>query len=288
MKVSIIFIFLALSWCIRTYSADLQDCAILIKKLMEPPDRVLLPKLARGSFEIVRAKEAMPTIFPESHSPKWPTLMRMAHHYKLFFSHQGAAEELNFVIPALEGNASDLRALFKLEELLTELPTQILREVDYLVVNPTPYKREKEYIEKLKYLPHPSHKAEEHGLGATTGVNSLVKVHINLYYPRISENELAPLLSLFYHELGHILANKYYGRWTPDERWREARRADKFVVRYGANSLSEDFAETFRYYVISEGGLYLPRPREVFPRRFALLDEILEVDLAFLRENEAL
>ena len=264
--------------------AQTSPCPKLIKRLIQRPDLVLLPKLEKGSFEIVRAEEAMPTLFPESKSPKWPLLMRMAHHYKLLFSHQDAQEELNFIIPALAGNTPDLRALFKIEQLFAKIPTQVLRDLDYLVVNPTPYKREKEYIKNLKYLPYSSKEAEEHGLAATSGVNSFAKVHINLYYPRISEAEFLPLLYTLYHEFGHIVANRHYGGWTPDERWKEARRADKFIVIYAANSLSEDFAETVRFYLTSEGGLYNPRPRKLFARRFALLDEIFEVDRSLLEE----
>ena len=264
----------------RVCFAQTPTCSNLIKKLIQRPDLVLLPKLGEGSFEIVRAKEAMPTLFPEAVPPPgWHDLMKMAHHYNITFSHKGVPEFFGLIVPALPGNRPDLQMLLQLEEILTQLPTQILRKMDYLVINPAQNRTEREYMQNLQYSPSP----EEYVVGATVRQNDFRGTHIDVY-PKTFEQTFPEALGIFRHELGHVAASKYYGQLNPDQRWANAIMADSVVVsRYALNSGLEDFAETVRVYLSTEGGLLSPRARWLLARRFALLDEIFEVDRGVLQ-----
>ena len=276
-----LFIFLVSFFLGYNCFAQTSPCPGLIKKLIERPDLVLLPKLERGSFQITRLGEAKATLFPEAKSPPpWEELMKMAHHYQIAFSHENWPESFYLIIPALPDERTDLRTLLQIEEILTKLPTQVLRKIDYLVINPTSYKVEREYIQNLKHSLSP----EEYRIGATVRQDDFRGTHMDVY-PRTLEQTFPETLQIFRHELGHVVASKYYGQLNPDQRWANAIMADSVVAsRYALNSGMEDFAETVRVYLSTEGGLHSPQARWLLARRFALLDEILEVEEGVLSE----
>jgi hypothetical protein len=81
------------------------------------------------------------------------------------------------------------------------------------------------------------------------------------------------------HETGHIASQKAWGRdsdskqWKP---WRDAMKAEGSAPsRYGNTNPQEDFAETWELYFEVRGTPDEKLARETFPKRFALIDDIL-------------
>ncbi len=262
-------------------------CTALIKNLTQKPQSVLLPRLKHSGLTIERLGEAKPTMFPEALPPtEWGIAMRMAHHYKLTFSHRNRRQNFILIIPAMSQDITDLKTLLQLKLALDEMPASALRKIDYLVANPASSRIEKAYIQQTKYLPATPDSAHLN-VCATVRQDSFRESHMDIY-PSGLKLPLSQLLFVLRHELGHILALKRYRKLTPSRRWLQAIKNDKTAVsHYGLNSAAEDFAEAVRVYLATEGGLKAPEKRRKFAHRFAILDEILDVDLAILRDAEA-
>jgi|CXWL01.1.fsa_nt_gi hypothetical protein len=101
-------------------------------------------------------------------------------------------------------------------------------------------------------------------------------------YPQpslMAANHLAPALA---HEAGHALgAEQFDGFFRALTRqgwnvWEEAMAADQLPPsKYGLKSVEEDVAETALIYLCTEGTAEFEEYRALFPRRFALLDQMM-------------
>jgi len=77
------------------------------------------------------------------------------------------------------------------------------------------------------------------------------------------------------HELGHTLSiHKYHEFFSPG--WKKAKKKDGVKVSdYGETTISEDFAEAMRVYLVSDGGTRVPYYANRFRNRFAELDKLM-------------
>jgi len=114
---------------------------------------------------------------------------------------------------------------------------------------------------------------------STTAPNHANKLAvIDLYKPGM-EVKFSKLREGYWHELGHQLGARIFGSTMPEQQWIRAIIEDRgaFVRSYSAAAPSEDFADSVRTYLETDGGRLDPKVRKEFPNRFKLLDRIFAV-----------
>jgi hypothetical protein len=101
-----------------------------------------------------------------------------------------------------------------------------------------------------------------------------------------SAKSFADVLEVAHHEMGHLVANKYYGSAVPPKSWEAAIAGDKakFSSSYAQSNSAEDFAETVAMYMKYDGDASkVPG----FAERFKILDDLFKFDgnRAWLKEQ---
>ena len=82
-----------------------------------------------------------------------------------------------------------------------------------------------------------------------------------------------------WHEYGHFLAKRIYGRTDLNYAYYSAVKADGVSVSaYGDSSIAEDFAEAFRVYFATDGGSLDPKSRDLYHNRFQIIDKIVKAN----------
>jgi hypothetical protein len=102
------------------------------------------------------------------------------------------------------------------------------------------------------------------------------------YYPQEAGEGSRQMTVTLAHETGHTLSFRHWGgdfagpRWQP---WRDAIAADGLSVSgYGRTSVEDDFAESFALYMGVHGQAGEAEVRRMYPRRWALIDQLLIED----------
>ncbi len=276
-------------------SPNFNICRHLAGTVFGPPPS-LLPKAGDQEFQIVKDNQkARMNLFLDSVLPPqrniqnlawWsydtlhtplveeshlfrdrPVPAALSHSYKVSFNHRQTRAELMLILPVGRKNRPlPNKFLAKIERALKQLPSVILREVNFITINPYPHHKD-----AISFFSSKTPATAWH-------MNKSVKL-VELFPASVKQGTDSELLGDLHHELGHIMALAHYKSFTPNEKWLEATLADGIrVSEYGETSLDEDFAEAMKVYLATEGGLKAPHTRRQFLHRFAILDEILEVD----------
>ncbi|MBF2054316.1 MAG: hypothetical protein IGS03_12765 [Candidatus Sericytochromatia bacterium] len=167
---------------------------------------------------------------------------------------------LEVLLPA--SAQADLPSLSEVQQALAAMPPQLLQHLKQVVVTPQPYRFE---------MPN----GDMRSANMTAHSDGKITVYP---HPRDAEN----LASTFLHELGHI---QTFAHWSADmqhpgwQRWQAAMQADGIAPsEYARSNASEpgveDFAESTVAYYSSLGSPAHEEYRQLFPARFALLDEL--------------
>lgn len=167
---------------------------------------------------------------------------------------------LDVLLPA--SDQADLPTLDEVQQALAAMPPQLLQHLKQVVVSPQPYRFE---------MPN----GEMRSANMTAHSEGKITVYP---HKRDAEN----LVSTFLHELGHI---QTFAHWSADQkhpgwqRWQAAMQADGIAAsEYARSNASEpgveDFAESTVAYYSSLGTPAHEEYRQLFPARFALLDEL--------------
>lgn len=188
-----------------------------------------------------------------------------AYLYDFAYKRNGRTHSFEVAIPSLKPGKPDLKTLKRIEKIVSQLPTDALKDVKKLIINPFSNKDdsfwEKEY------------KISDFRSSASAG-----KSEINIY-TCVKCQLPSKVLQTMEHELGHIVASRHYGSTTPDASWAAAIKSDgQQVSNYGSKAHSEDFAEAMRVYLSTDGGIKNPELLRRFAGRFQILDQIMGVD----------
>ena len=181
--------------------------------------------------------------------------------------------------------------LREIKEILTDLPETALNLVNKIIIT---YKRYEEEISST----HPTA-----GMFISTDKNAIrilidndikdffnglkgfldknladQELHIDFNTGLSNLIVLDHLRPTIYHEVGHMIAYHKYGTTEPDLKWHDAILADNTsIFENGKTSISEDFADTMRLYLETNGGVYHPTIAKKYAHRFAILDEIMKL-----------
>ncbi len=263
-------------------SPNFNICRNIAGKVFGPPPS-LLPKAGDDGLKIAGEERPIITEFPFSRVDPHSfgeDYLAPARQYRVLFSHRGRPAQLRLVVPvSLEDqDFSQLirrlkfNQLHRIEQVLKQFPSVILQEIDTIYFVPRHYWNESTYTFRIDVPMSASAQTDE----------NFSKASIEIY----PSSQIMPKFMFkqsLQHELGHVMAWANYQNFTPDRRWTEAIDADERPVSsYGQTHTAEDFAEAVRMYLASEGGLKNTLYRIKFRHRFAILDEILEVDPSLL------
>ena len=194
-----------------------------------------------------------------SFSPEKQLPLIQVNQYKVISSHDSTRFELPLLIPVNPQGLPVPKRLNKIKRALRELPISALQKTQYIALSPYPHNRANEFFvtdAETESLTRPNFK----------------RANINLFPLSLYKTD-SELISTLQHELGHVMALHFYQK-GPDSRWLEAIKNDaKRVSDYHDTSPSEDFAETFAFY-LNKRGSFIKRLQ--FFHRFQILDEIFE------------
>lgn len=92
---------------------------------------------------------------------------------------------------------------------------------------------------------------------------------------------------LFLHEMGHVMGFWHFAFANRPPGWDERIRLDgNSISPLGDTNPDEDFAEAGWQYLRSDAGHLDPRPRIVFPNRFAGFDALETAPLRFTMTDD--
>jgi hypothetical protein len=102
------------------------------------------------------------------------------------------------------------------------------------------------------------------------------------------EQPISRTVDTFWHETGHSIALKLWNSdYLPSIEWERAMSLDgRFVSGYAMTNKLEDFAETVKAYIKTDGGRLNPKLREIYSSRFMLLDRVFAVSSDSLKLEE--
>lgn len=169
------------------------------------------------------------------------------------------------VTSAVDGDPSIRFSISEVVEALSRLPPLARESVKEVIVN-------------SRQSSHNAFYEKTHGAGfqafASCGADGVVNLFPSHHRPTIDV-----LTSSLVHESAHARSFQAWGHDEHDSpawaRWKEAGAKDVLLPStYGARDLHEDAAETMVYYVESKGSPSHEMYRQMFPNRFALLDEL--------------
>lgn len=158
-----------------------------------------------------------------------------------------------------------------LAQALAALPLPILRLVRTVRVEP-------------EFNPQDQHWAQLFGMdGFRSFMTASPTGEISIYPHDLLPAHLLGLEEALIHEAGHVLSQRFWGRnelqgdWSG---WAKAAAKDGLhVSAYARKSLHEDFAETYLTYHAVLGTPQEGEWRKLFRARFAMLDQLVRVDL---------
>ena len=167
-------------------------------------------------------------------------------------------------------HVSNTGILETLKNIFSEIPVRALNQVDEIELK-------YDSIDFMQTIEYQLFKPLQGEATAHSSQNHIIKI-----FPRNNGSYLNRTLTAdtIRHELGHIIIHRRNGTYTPDQKWRDAIKADDTSVSdYGDTSVDEDFAEAMNLYLKTNGGIYYPNVARRYAHRFNILDEILGVRL---------
>ncbi|MFN8845767.1 MAG: hypothetical protein ACK5V3_08850 [Bdellovibrionales bacterium] len=130
-----------------------------------------------------------------------------------------------------------------------------------------------ELLRAIRLNPFESIYFSERLYGSTTDKDSFIDL-FPLTFEMIQKNRDFSV-RILRHEFGHLIANKLFGRSTPDLAYITKAQKDRIgISEYGNRNWAEDFAEAVEIYLRTNAGSLDPSVRQQLKNRFEFLDSV--------------
>jgi hypothetical protein len=200
--------------------------------------------------------------------------------YRFRLGQGPTAPEVEVAIPNRTNGKPDSNLIKDIQEMLANLPKEHADAQGYIRINRNDNVMDL-YWRQIGQFGTSGKSAATAGPGSITPSGHTARV--TDFYPTStsSTTRFSERLNTFWHETGHHIARKLWGRpdAVPAQEWVRVMNADaKFVSDYAQSNAAEDFAEVVAAYLQSDAGRLDASLRSQFQHRFELLDRVFGVD----------